>query len=447
MTQMQAKYLYLPIEIWSREFHAKTLLALHGASNGWTVIIGPKSDMHRRLPRLAAGVVFQFGFHKNYATEMKRFRAAGHKIVALDEEGLVTLNREHYKRYRVSSKTLEVCDKCFCWGEVHAEMLREVDHSVDGKLHVTGNPRMDLLRPDFRDLVEKEASELRNRYGRFLLLNGNFGSFNHAMGIDYTWKSLDTKGWATTPQDEDFHRRRIQLQGRFFNAFRSVIPKLVKGDRKVIVRPHPSEALEPWEDLAKAHGGKIFVKREGNVLPWLQAAEAVLHNGCTTAVEAFCLGRPVIAYRPEKDLELETELPNHISMQVSNEDELVALLENVVEEDLKSRDERSAYAEKFLVGRDGPLACERMIGALPEVGTHPSGKLNSMGLLLDRGYFSFRALVGNLIHRKSSSYLGKKCGKLNLRETKEAVQAYASRMNLDYEPQVSSIGNGLMQIG
>jgi len=48
ITQIQAKYLYLPIEVWVREFHTKTLLALHGARNDWTVIIGPKSEMHRR---------------------------------------------------------------------------------------------------------------------------------------------------------------------------------------------------------------------------------------------------------------------------------------------------------------------------------------------------------------------------------------------------------------
>ena len=89
--------------------------------------MGPKSEMHRRLSRLPRGVVLQFGFHKNYAIEMKKLRSCGHKIVAADEEGLVTLSPEHYKRYRVSSKTLEQCDKCYCWGEIHAQMVREVD--------------------------------------------------------------------------------------------------------------------------------------------------------------------------------------------------------------------------------------------------------------------------------------------------------------------------------
>ena len=447
MTRGRAKFLYLPIEIWSREFHAKALLALHGVSKGWSVVIGPKGEMHRRLPHLPKGVVLQFGFHKNYVTEMKRLRSCGHKVVSADEEGLVTLSQEHYKRYRVSRKTLEVCDKCFCWGEVHAEMLREVDRSVDGKLYITGNPRMDLLRPAFRDLVEKEASELRNRYGRFLLINGNFGSFNHAMGIDYTWKSLEAKGWTTTPRDEDFHRRRVQLQGRFFSAFHSVIPKLATVERKVVVRPHPSEALAPWETLARANPGKVLVIREGNVLPWLQAAEAVIHNGCTTAVEAFFLERPVIAYRPEKNLELETELPNHISMQSDTEEDLLALLEKMSEEESRSRKQRLEYSKKFLATGNGPLSCERMIEALPKAETHPAKKLNSLGFLAVRGYFALRNKVARLVHRESSEYLDLKCGDLDLTETKKVLQAYGSRINNNYEPPVSSIGGGLVQIG
>tara|TARA_B100000676_G_scaffold302056_1_gene350168 strand:- start:2960 stop:4312 length:1353 start_codon:yes stop_codon:yes gene_type:complete len=443
VTGVGAKFLYLPIEIWSREFHAKTLLALYGASNGWSVVIGPKSEMHRRLPRLPRGVVLQFGFHKNYAAEMKRLRSCGHKVVAADEEGLVTLSPEHYKRYRVSGKTLEQCDKCFCWGDVHAQMIREVDPSVDSKLHITGNPRMDLLRPSFRDLVESEAAGLRDQYGRFILLNGNFGSYNHAMGIDYTWKSIESKGWASTPKDKDFHHRRVELQGRFFKAFHSVLPKIATEERKVVVRPHPSESLVPWEELSEAHPGKIIVAREGNVIPWLQASEAVLHNGCTTAVEAFFLDRPVIAFRPEKNLELETELPNHISIQVSTEEDLLALLEKVTEEDSKSREERIEYARKFLVAGDGPFSSERMIDALPEVENHSAGELNSFRYLKDRVYFALRNLAGKLVHRQSSAYLGLKCRKLELSQTREVLQAYSSRVKLR-EPKVYSIGNGLL---
>ena len=84
-----SKLLYLPIEIWSREFHAKSLLALNAVNKGWSVIIGPKSHLERRLNRLPSGIVWQSGFHNNFAAHYTKIRSMGHKIVANDEEGLV----------------------------------------------------------------------------------------------------------------------------------------------------------------------------------------------------------------------------------------------------------------------------------------------------------------------------------------------------------------------
>ena len=99
----------------------------------------------------------------------------------------------------------------------------------------------------------------------------------------------------------------------------------------------------------------------GNVIPhWLQASEAVLHNGCTTAVEGIFLDRPVIAFRPEKSLG-QTELPNHISIQVSSEEDLIALLEKVTEEDSKVvKNELNMHGSSSLL--EMVLSSERMIG-------------------------------------------------------------------------------------
>jgi surface carbohydrate biosynthesis protein len=438
------KFLYLPIETWSREYHAKVLLALHAVKNGWQVIIGPKSQMHRRLSRLPEGAVLQFGFHKNYASEMKRLRSYGHKIVTADEEGLVTLSPEHYKRYRISAETLKQCDRCFCWGEVHSQMILEVDDSVKNKLHITSNPRMDLLRPELCDLIEREAVELRKEYGRFLLLNGNFGSFNHAMGIDYTWKSIESKGWASTPKDKEFHHKRVELQGRFFKSFYSILPKITTEERKVIVRPHPSESLIPWEELSKAHPGKIIVVRKGNIIPWLKAAEAILHNGCTTAVEAFLLGRPVVSYRPEIVPELESELPNLISMQARNEAELLSLLENILDQDSKTRQQRTDYAQKFVDMNDTTYSCDKIVNALPKVTEHTEDKFKSLSCWKDKVVIDLKDLIGNFVYRQSSAYLGLKCGKLDLKKTNHLINEYTPRIKFKKDAKAVSIGNGLL---
>ena len=46
------------------------------------------------------------------------------------------------------------------------------------KLVVTGNPRFDTLMPHVRAVYEADARGIRERYGRFLLVNTNFSSAN-----------------------------------------------------------------------------------------------------------------------------------------------------------------------------------------------------------------------------------------------------------------------------
>lgn len=42
----------------------------------------------------------------------------------------------------------------------------------------------------------------------------------------------------------------------------------------------------------------VHVIREGTITQWVHHAFAVLHNGCTTALEAVIAKRPVVAYVP-----------------------------------------------------------------------------------------------------------------------------------------------------
>jgi hypothetical protein len=58
--KISKSYLYLPIETWSREFHAKLLIAINAVENDWTVVIGPKTEMQRWLFKFPKGVVLQF---------------------------------------------------------------------------------------------------------------------------------------------------------------------------------------------------------------------------------------------------------------------------------------------------------------------------------------------------------------------------------------------------
>ena len=45
-------------------------------------------------------------------------------------------------------------------------------------INVTGHPRIDLLRPELRAFFDDGVRRLRERYGKFALLNTNFSKVN-----------------------------------------------------------------------------------------------------------------------------------------------------------------------------------------------------------------------------------------------------------------------------
>ena len=45
-------------------------------------------------------------------------------------------------------------------------------------IHVTGNPRGDLLRPEMRAFYNKDVGQICNTYGQFILINTNFNHVN-----------------------------------------------------------------------------------------------------------------------------------------------------------------------------------------------------------------------------------------------------------------------------
>ena len=55
---------------------------------------------------------------------------------------------------------------------------RSREHGLEPQ--ALGNPRFDLLRPELRGLYDDEVAKLRTRFGRFILINGNFANVNCA---------------------------------------------------------------------------------------------------------------------------------------------------------------------------------------------------------------------------------------------------------------------------
>jgi hypothetical protein len=124
---------------------------------------------------------------------------------------------------------------------------------------------------------------------------------------------------------------------------------------------------------------RIHVTNEGNVVPWLMATKAVIHNGCTTGVEAYVTGTPAISYRASINETYDNgfyRLPNKMSHQCFTFEELQDVVRKVLTGKVGAADgdKRRSLIDHHMAGKTGPLACERMVDILEKISVEAPGE-------------------------------------------------------------------------
>lgn len=329
--QVDTPYLTIPIEIRVREFHAKLLLSCVAAEAGFSVILGWAKQIQRYAPYLPRGIVVERSAAVWKLKDFYRFKRLGNRIVTWCEEGLVTFDADVYVRYRIAQDVLGLTDKFFAWGPNQANMITSCIPNSDRKMAVTGNVRFDLLREPYRGLFDNKINEIKERYGSFILINTNFDLYNNVLGREAAINRLKKRNLIRNQEDEDFFWQWSDYAGERYHHFVAMVAYL-SGEfpqQTIVVRPHPSENVEKWQQETKSLAN-VQVVHDDNVVPWLVASEVVIHNNCTTGVEAYVAGTPVVAYRPVQSDKFDLSLSNEISKQVTSLPELQATLRDIL---------------------------------------------------------------------------------------------------------------------
>lgn len=365
--------LILTYEIFLREFDAKLLLAAVAARRGWDVYFGPISEMtsrRRYLPRSLFWITDAALARRKLLDQIK---SAGHELIAGDEEGVVHFNAETFARERLNQEALSRMHLAFFWGNRYHRVASERYPQFSDRLRPTGNPRIDLLRPEFAAHRRDVAQHLRQRYGNFVLIVSNFGGVNIFHGDFERFFGMLVAQTNADPELQRFYRASFDHQRMIFQFFLAALPAISAAfpGRKIIVRPHPSERFDAWIEASRGLAN-VAVVRDGNIIDWLEGCGVMIHNGCTTAVEGLVIGAPCIAYRPIAADEFEPDLPNHVSLAVTSLDAVIAEGRKIVEGGLRAH-QLPGYAERFarlsdyISALQGPLASQRIVEEMERV--------------------------------------------------------------------------------
>jgi surface carbohydrate biosynthesis protein len=459
-------FLLMPVENQVRELDAKLLLAYIAGKHGLTSIIGFKRDVESHIASFPRSIFLSKSLRIGKRKIFPISRKLGHEIVAWDEEALVHLPAETYFSRRLSAVGMVYVSHLFAWGEDNAELWRQYPQLPAGMpIHVTGNPRGDLLRPEMRGFYEKDAEQIRNAYGQFILINTNFNhvnAFYPAQNLFQPIKEPDRQaefGQAARGMTREYAEGLRNHKQAVFDDFQRLIPALEKSfpDYTIVVRPHPTENQDIYHRVA-ARCQRVQVTNEGNVVPWLMATRALIHNGCTTAVEAFAMQIPAISYRATVNDEYDNgfyRLPNRLSHQCFDFDELRDTLQNSLAGDLPASngDDRKALIDYHLAAQDGPLACELMVDVLEKIAERLSQSPKPPFTDLLTGWWQAthrRVRKSYKSHRpgslKSMEFQRHRYPNITCDEVREKISRFRHVLGDDGEPHIDQISKTLFKI-
>ncbi len=317
--------IYIHNEISSRELDSKILLGSLAASRGHQVIIS-------RLKEITGGIKFKIlapGIFLTKSLTPSKVKIDRHQkliknknlVTSIDEEsGIDQKGYNDFAINRYSNVTIDQSSAVFGWGNDDTNTLKKFYPKNSDKIYKTGSPRVDLWKSFFFDYWVDPKKMIKKP---FLLISSNLNCTN-LRPFHQNIKILSDAG---------YFKRNPKLSKNFFYKWSEDYKKLFEFIEAIkylsknnigydlVLRPHPTEDINAWNIFLK-DVPNVHVIREDSITSWVKNAFAVMHNGCTTAIEATISGKPVITFTPFQ-MEYAHELSNTLGYQTKTKEELL----------------------------------------------------------------------------------------------------------------------------
>ena len=327
------KLLIINIEIKSREFISRMMIAYEALKQDFEIIIGAQDQLLEIIFNLPSGIFFEKSISKNKHKLLKKIRENGHKIVNLDEEGLASQNNTHfYLKQRISKENLDLVEYFFTWGINEKKLLQDKYKEDKNKFKVTGNPRIDSWKSVNHSLYKKELEIINDKYKNYIFITSNFASVNHAAGENFRNKQISDFKIVETGKDYKIMNSNLVFKKKMFKSFLDMIKKLSTEfpNNQIVLRPHPSDNINEWK-LNLAEYKNIFIEYKFSSTPWIISSKCMIHSSCTTGIEGFFFNKPVFSYLPYKDHNLVNFVSNNLSDVCDNFFELSKKISSVLD--------------------------------------------------------------------------------------------------------------------
>ena len=444
------KRIYLILEIKKRELDSRCYFAIKACLQGYSVMISKKESFYKNKNYLKSGLVFLKSYGPNYHNEIKKMKKLGHQICAMDEEGIMYFSEEDYIERRIFSKNLDYLDYIFTWGNDDHKIVTNALDKYQNKIFKTGSPRIDVLKKPVSEIYQNEAQEIKKKHQDFFLFNTFFTYTNHFYKTDANdnFDTLQARGFT---KDSSIYKTGMQMRALQEKVLREAIIFVEKfaikfSDKKLIIRPHPSENHELWFNLSKKYKNIETIYDERSACSWIMASEFAISSNCTTSVEAFLLGKLNYNFRPFKDNDVEFKLPKFTGINVASADEMIQKIDKFGKSNIDHDNYNKDYEKKisdldnyFENLNESSCSIENIINIIEKSkefkiikkNDNYSGYILFYYLKLLRKINVFRPYLRNFFNKSEDL------------DTKYAIQKFPDLSKIELENRVKEISNAM----
>lgn len=360
--------IYLHVEVAVRELDSKLLLAILAAANGHEIVI---SSMGEIIKGLKKGILTPGIFHTKSLTPSKSKIDRHQEIInnksiitCIDEEhGLFIEGYDQFAIDRYSNKSIGQTSAVFGWGSEDTETLKNFYPENSQKIYKTGSPRADLWKSMFNDYwINPKGMPERP----FLLVSSNM-ICTEFLPFHQNIKLLRELG--AFNRDPELFKKRFYAVSEDFKKLHEFIEAIIflaanNNGYDIVVRPHPQEDINTWRVFLEKIPN-VHIVRQDSITAWVKNAFAVMHNGCTTALEATTSGKTVLTFNPF-DMQYDNKLFNTLGHILKTKEELLEKANYIFEKEKISNTKKEKVNLPNLISKkiyldDNELAAQKII--------------------------------------------------------------------------------------
>lgn len=332
----------IPYEVQSRDYKSRLILSFFLVQAGFKVIFGRKAELEYFTRCFSNSIYIGLQSTNTYLNFYKKVKSNNNKLILFDEEGLVTLSKKTYLNTKFSKKIAKICDIFFCWGEESFKFLLSNRKAFKEKLVVVGNLRFDVLKKKFDFLNKKNSDKIKKKFKKYILISCSFGNANHYDKRYEQTNFLKKNEYLTDKQSITNYEYYSNYNKIKFFENKVLIKFLAQKFKNInfIIRPHPSEKIESYNDLNRKYLN-VHVSKEFSIVEWLKWAKLNIHYYCTTSLEASAMGIENLAYNSDFNNKYFRKTPYLFSHKINTLNEAEKFIKKILKKDIKKKNPKN----------------------------------------------------------------------------------------------------------